>query len=241
MIRNDDLWQKPTVLEDGVAVMCVDPGETTGYVCALLPNSALLRVGPDEWLSACALDPTGTERGMSRIVDVRDWKLGGNPVIGKRHCLWFRYGHIAAPSLKEGGSYLGQEMEAVRALFRVGRTLEVDARKLSHKKLPGMTTIVCEDFILREHTKLRSLLAPVRVTTGMYNWFDSSSMFDIEFYLQQVGSAKHTVDDATLKKLGLYQEGWGHANDACRHLLLYARSYYNQLVIRERARSGQIR
>ena len=236
MIRNDDLFQRPTVGEHGACVLVLDPGQTTGYVGGLIPNSALLRMGVEGWLETIALDPLGIERVAGRIVDIRDWKTQGNPVIGKRHCAWFRYGQIDATETVVGGSYLEQEKEAVRRVLAVGREMCIDARKLSRNRLPALTHVVAEDFVLQEHTQLRNLLSPVRITTGVYNWLSSSSMFDVEFHLSQVGSAKHLVDDDALKRLGLFHPGMTHANDACRHFVLFVRSYYNQLTRIERAR-----
>jgi hypothetical protein len=98
--------------------------------------------------------------------------------------------------------------------------------KLTHTatagKVPGITDVVIEDFVLRERTKDRSLLSPVRITFGLEHelWMSPDNFFTTK---QQPSDAKSTVTDDRLKRWGMWTVGQQHARDATRHLILFLR------------------
>jgi hypothetical protein len=104
----------------------------------------------------------------------------------------------------------------------------VETLAVSGGLLPGLTHLVCEDFILREHTMDRSLLSPVRITTGLFNNCAGMLGFDAHWHFQSP-SDKSTVTDSHLKDLGLWFPGKQHARDAARHLVLFLKKYQMQL------------
>jgi len=95
-------------------------------------------------------------------------------------------------------------------------------RAATNGKVNWVTDLVIEDFILRERTKQRNLLSPVRLTAGLLqeclNWDRLCGLT-----LQSSSDAKSVVTDERLKQLGLWQAGQQHARDACRHLALFLR------------------
>ena len=91
---------------------------------------------------------------------------------------------------------------------------------------PGAAIIV-EDFILREHTRNRDLLAPVRITAGLNQdlWLCRR-----EYFVQSAALAKTAVTDERLKNWGYYSRAGGlnHARDADRHALTFLRRAANK-------------
>lgn len=94
--------------------------------------------------------------------------------------------------------------------------------KVSGGRVSQVTDLVIEDFILRERTKQRNLLAPVRLTAGLVQEVLRSDKL-IGITLQSASDAKSVVTDERLKALGLWQVGQQHARDAIRHLALFLR------------------
>jgi hypothetical protein len=87
--------------------------------------------------------------------------------------------------------------------------------------LPAKSVII-EDFILRERTQSRSLLAPVRITAALTDRLYSKG-YRGEVVLQSPSDAKSIVTDSRLKAWGLWHEGSPHIRDAWRHLVKYLR------------------
>lgn len=83
--------------------------------------------------------------------------------------------------------------------------------------------LAIEDFTLRERTMDRSLLSPVRMTSGMLALLESSDDLNVVVHLNSSGDAMGTVTDVVLERLGLYRAGMRHANDAARHAVLTMR------------------
>lgn len=95
-------------------------------------------------------------------------------------------------------------------------------------RLVGLSHLCVEDFILRERTSQRSLLSPVRITSGLYQELYGDSGFDFDWHVQSA-SDKSVVSDELLRELNLYWPGKPHACDAARHLVLFLRKYLNAL------------
>ncbi len=93
---------------------------------------------------------------------------------------------------------------------------------LSSGSVKQVTDLVVEDFILRERTKARNLLAPVRLTAAVVQEVLRSDK-QIGLTLQSASDAKSVITDDRLRSLGLWQVGQVHARDACRHLALFLR------------------
>jgi hypothetical protein len=78
--------------------------------------------------------------------------------------------------------------------------------------------VVIEDFILRERTQSRDLLAPVRLAAKLddrlyvTNWRGNLTY-------QSPSDAKSIITDERLKQWGLYETGSPHIRDAWRHLV----------------------
>jgi hypothetical protein len=93
---------------------------------------------------------------------------------------------------------------------------------LTRGKVKQVTDLVIEDFILRERTKDRNLLAPVRLSAGLVQEVLRSQQL-IGLTYQSASDAKSVVTDDRLRALGLWIRGQQHARDACRHLALFLR------------------
>ncbi len=79
--------------------------------------------------------------------------------------------------------------------------------------------IVCEDFIFTKETlkKSRQLYS----TEGLGALRFLCEEYECDFHIQTPAAAKRFSSDDKLKKIGWYQPGKVHANDAARHLLLH--------------------
>lgn len=83
-------------------------------------------------------------------------------------------------------------------------------------------SVVIEDFILRQRTQDRSLLAPVRVGAMLTDRLYSKG-FQGQIVWQSPSDAKSIVTDTRLKSWGLWHIGSPHIRDAWRHLTKYLR------------------
>ena len=79
--------------------------------------------------------------------------------------------------------------------------------------------IVCEDFTLRLNVKFPDL-SPVYII-GALNAIEWGSLDNLTM---QQPTIKPLCDDPRLKKMGLHTPGFGHANDAVRHAIIYLRN-----------------
>lgn len=93
-------------------------------------------------------------------------------------------------------------------------------------------TVVVEDFLLRQFSMDRSLLAPVRITAALSWAMRGTGTAGASrgrgpgrtFILQQPSLAMSTVTDVRMKASGFWLPASGpHARDAVRHALTYAR------------------
>ncbi len=90
--------------------------------------------------------------------------------------------------------------------------------------------VVIEDFILREKTKDRSLLAPVRMTS-LIESFIAEDFKSAEISKQQPGNAKGVVTRERLVNWKLWTPGKPHQMDALRHAILKLRTLQNRGLI----------
>ena len=194
----------------GLSVFAVDPGETTGWAWACVAYSELLSVrsGGLSWSSLF-------ERLMVSRVD------------SGRTLTRFACGQVEIYRGPMSGSSSGAvlamaEAKAAQEIFIEVMMRSEATRAVTRGSVSWVTDLVIEDFILRERTKSRNLLAPVRLTAGLMqealNWERL-----IGVTLQSASDAKSVVTDDRLRSLGLWQVGQVHARDACRHLALFLR------------------
>lgn len=113
-------------------------------------------------------------------------------------------------SIELHGFESGQIDEIVGLIFgRKGRNLSAKS-------------VIIEDFVLRQGTKDRSLLAPVRVTAALTDRLYSMG-YRGEITMQSPSDAKSIVTDSRLKQWGLWHIGSPHIRDAWRHMVKYLR------------------
>lgn len=82
--------------------------------------------------------------------------------------------------------------------------------------------IVCEDFIFTNQTLKKTRQTYSTEGIGVLRYL--AQRYGREFVLQTPAAAKTFSTDAKLKRIGWHVPGQNHANDAARHLLLYAAS-----------------
>lgn len=113
-----------------------------------------------------------------------------------------------------------------------------EAARRTRGKVQVHSRIVMEDFILRERTKDRSLLAPVRMIAmlefGLYAFGsptaspaqvspEMAKLGTVGVTKQQPSDAKSVATDERLKRWGLWHAGSPHVRDAIRHMIIYLR------------------
>lgn len=101
-----------------------------------------------------------------------------------------------------------------------------ETKRKTHSALETVTEIVIEDFILRERSKKRDLLTPVRIIAMTGILLYNKQMIDRVTY-QQPSAAKSVITNARLSVAGLYVPARPHAMDALRHCLLRLRVLQN--------------
>lgn len=88
--------------------------------------------------------------------------------------------------------------------------------------------IVIEDFILRERSQSRDLLAPVRVTSVIEARLEAVGRM-AKVVKQQPGQ-KAVITSDRLKRAGLWYVGSEHVRDAVRHAVVYLRTHQHELT-----------
>lgn len=83
----------------------------------------------------------------------------------------------------------------------------------------GPTVVVCERFIINVNTVGNSQAPWSLELIGVSRYL--AAKHDCAFVLQTPADAKNFMKDERVKKLGWWQKGKPHANDALRHLGLY--------------------
>lgn len=95
-------------------------------------------------------------------------------------------------------------------------------RKAMDCEMAGTVFVICEAFVFSARTLHASFQPDALEVIGMMRlicWEQEQVMVTP---LQQASSAKSLMTDARLKDLGWWVKGKGHANDALRHMGLYA-------------------
>lgn len=184
----------------GWSIFTIDPGETTGWAWACIGRRELEKHGHVE-----ALEQAAKHRSGALAHDTR-----------------FMCGEIP---LRTSGRLTAVERELNQAK---DITIQMEvcgnmALRTSGGKVQGITDCIFEDFILRERTKDRNLLSPVRCTAYVRALLWQSSFNIKVFKTYSPSDAKNVVTDKRLRSWGFWQRGSTHARDAVRHLLLHLR------------------
>lgn len=186
----------------GLSVFAVDPGETTGWAWAVVAYKELelVRSGDLAWSVL-----------FGRLLSSGRFDSGQEAIYR---------GPFSASSA--GAALIMNEAQTALALYIEILGLHERSAALTGGSVKQVTDLVIEDFVLRERTKARNLLAPVRLTAALVQEVlrDSKQM---GITLQSPSDAKSVVTDDRLRALGLWQVGQVHARDACRHLALFLR------------------
>lgn len=180
-----------------VSLSAVDPGETTGYAWCMVGRKELLSAEPfHEMLPRLATDTSGYG-----LTDAR-----------------FDTAQISCYPDECNGS----ENIWARVAVAVHQTQRILMRSRVLTTVPHF--VVMEDFILREDTKDRSLLSPVRIAARVEQLlYRDNKEFDTVWTLQSASDAKSTCTDERMKSWGLWQPGKPHATDATRHVIVALR------------------
>lgn len=181
--------------------------------------------------SVVAVDP-GTATGLAWVVVGRS-ELKRHGVVG------------AMKEAREDGRLQGQEVKGSddkdSAAFILSwiEMWQREAARRTRGRVQRHHQIVIEDFILRERTKDRSLLAPVRITAalefGLYIFSSEdlstpSGLLTAGITHQQPSDAKSNATDDRLRSWGLWWAGSPHIRDAIRHLIVYLRRHEEEMT-----------
>lgn len=177
----------------GWNVFAVDPGDTCGWAWACVGRRDALH------------DPaTG---GMRAALHQGRVRFGQERVF-----------HDSGPE----GSWADETRCAKAILTQMLKCQGIGATS-SSGVVPEISTLVIEDFILRERTKERSLLSPVRLTARIETLLFDEPELSCKVHYQSPSDAKSTVTDERLERWGFWPTGAPHARDALRHLLMFMR------------------
>lgn len=119
--------------------------------------------------------------------------------------------------LGSGGPWWYTEARTVRNI--AGRILAV-AKQWG---VEDCVHLAIEDFILQERTQERNLLSPVRITSGLLSLLEDMDEINVVVHFNLASNGKVGVPDPALKKLGFYEPGKAHSNDAARQAILVLR------------------
>lgn len=196
----------------GRLVVCsFDPGEDTGWAWHCASKDSLLQKGTKETLRE--MRPDVELESLPPDVAALD--------LGMEHG-WIGKGM--------GHSEDDQVDRMVDLARRCSAAYQVDFSK------GDSFAIVTEDFILRESTMDRNLLAPVRLNAKLERDLRGIGM---RFWLQSPSDAKNVVTDARLRLWNVYDAHSGkHARDAQRHGILFMRRWSSQMMLRKSLGSG---
>lgn len=201
----------------GLSVFTVDPGEDTGWAWACVSYKELRLVGSGEL--------TWSEL-FARLLKVRDWPLLSGS--GHLESARLRYGEHSVYQGPLSASSDAARVAMADAMACLHLSVEIDQLHLTSRIVSGgtvgwVTDLVIEDFILRERTKSRSLLAPVRLSAGLVQEvLRNEKLIGISFL--SASDSKGAITDDRLRNLGLWVPGKQHARDALRLLALWLRS-----------------
>lgn len=123
--------------------------------------------------------------------------------------------------LRVPGFVLAEHMMAVDLYIDMMVRSHMTSRT-SGGAVPEISDLLYEDFTLRERTKDRSLLSPIRVSAHHQTLVLQKGEIHPAIHLQSA-SEKDVITDDQLKHAGLWERGRPHAMDALRHLVLWLR------------------
>lgn len=192
----------------GISVFAIDPGETNGWAWALIGHKEVRKYGVHDSVRRALRERSG-------------YQLGDRRVLHGQISVEYSGGSDAdeAYSASVGVS----EWQAAEQLIATMQMCGEMGARVSGGRVPEITTVVIEDFILRERTMTRDLLSPVRITAALYVLLCQHE-WKMQVVLQSP-SDKSVINDERLKALGLWAVGQRHARDAYRHLMLYLRKH----------------
>lgn len=178
-----------------VLVFALDPGETSGYACCAIYASEWNKLGTHKSLDAARLDD-------------RVWS-GQVPTIRGEY----------------RGEFVGHELgEALTAKRLAVLVRQFASWATNNGFVDPIIEVVVEDFIIRERTKRRDLLSPVRITAGFATALEMNKDVVCQWETPQSPSnMKTSITDDRLKRMHLWQVGQPHARDALKHLVLHLR------------------
>lgn len=202
----------------GVSLLAVDPGETTGWAWCCVGFKEIRHSGVNGALTRAARHKSGTQLCDTRFEcgEVSMLKHIETVLDEMRRSKRMKRSEVRASTVPRW------KCELLSAEDLVVEALRLDSLTRRVSPLSGLNLIVIEDFVLRERTKDRSLLSPVRLT-GHIQALLYKSTLDSSIELQP-SSAKGVITDDRLKDAGFWQKGKPHANDAIRHLMIRLRS-----------------
>lgn len=182
----------------GWSVFVVDPGETTGWVWACIGYNELRSGAADAVVKASA------HRSGVQLADSR-----------------FQWGQVEG-QYRSGEFYEAEHRMAYDTYIEMMRCGNL-GRRTSGGAVPEISDVIIEDFTLRERTKRRDLLSPIRVTAHLQSIMMMSKHELPPIHLQSA-SDKSAITDDRLKHWGLWVPGKPHAMDALRHLIVWLRT-----------------
>lgn len=179
--------------------------------------------------SVVGIDP-GTATGLC-------WAVVGRSEVK-------RLGVVGALKEAKGdGRLVGEEVKGANEFDSAAFILawvevwQREAARRTRGRVQGHKAIVIEDFILRERTKDRSLLAPVRLTAMLEfglrmpgSHGAAPALLPAVVVKQQPSDAKSTVTDDRLRRWDLWHVGSPHVRDATRHIITYLRRNERELM-----------
>lgn len=193
-------------------IVSFDPGVTTGWAWHAASKESLLSVG-----AAASL------RDMRK-----DVALGDMSHIGRGLDLGFEFGEIERPTGEFcEDAVTDSQMGLIRQAFVAYQVDVMDT-----------FVVVTEDFILRNDSRDRDLLAPVRLNAKLEASMRGTGL---HMFLQQPSDAKRTITDERLKRWNVYQAGSDHIKDAQRHGILFMRRWASQPGLRRAADHQHLR
>lgn len=175
----------------------------------------MILLGDSEpWDHAIGVDP-GETTGLCAI------QLGAGSVFSHRlragRVLRGQVGTGSSRALGSGTPWWFREARTVRSI--AGRIFAV----AEQWGVLECCHLAIEDFIIRENTTDRNLLSPVRITSGLLALFEEMEGINVVPHFNQASNGKVGVPDPALKKLGFYEPGQGHSNDAARQAIIVLR------------------
>jgi len=193
-------------------VVAFDPGVTSGWSWHCASKEGLLTLGAVTSL-----------RDMRKDVPIIEMSH-----FGREMDLGYEIGQIEA-----GAGEFAEDSVVDQMMFLIRKAVVA----YSFDGTIDSLAVVTEDFILRNDSRDRSLLAPVRLNAKLERELRGAGL---AMFLQSPSDAKNVVTDARLKHWNVYEAGMQHGRDAQRHGILFLRRWAGQAGLRT-ATEGQVR